>query len=72
MAVGHLLLSHGVGAIYWVGSMQGARGRGLGLAISRTLTNVAFRRGAGARTLQSTAMAQQMYGQIGHEELFHY
>jgi hypothetical protein len=67
MAAGHLSLSHGVGAIYWVGSMQAARGRSLRLAISRALTNVAFRRGAGARTLQSTAMAEQMYRQIGYE-----
>jgi hypothetical protein len=51
MAAGHLSLSHGVGTIYWVGSMQAARVPSLGLAISRALTNAAFRRGAGARTL---------------------
>jgi GNAT superfamily N-acetyltransferase len=72
MATGHLLVSHGVGGIYWVGTTQAARGRGFGTTISRALTNGAFERGAGACTLQATAMAEQMYRQIGYEELFRY
>jgi GNAT superfamily N-acetyltransferase len=72
MAGGHLLVSHGVGGVYWVGTAQAARGRGFGTTISRALTNAAFERGAGACTLQATAMAEQMYRQIGYEDLFRY
>ena len=72
VATGHMLLSHDIAGIYWVGTIRAARGRGIGETVSRALTNGGFDRGARAVTLQATGMAEHMYRRIGYETPFCY
>lgn len=65
-------LTHGIAGVYWVGTTEAARGRGLGEAVTRAVTNRAFERGARAVSLQASAMGEPIYRRIGYRELFRY
>jgi hypothetical protein len=66
------LLSHGIGGIYWVASVDEVRGRGMGAAVSRAATNLAFDEGAAACALQASTMGEGIYRRMGYETLYRY
>jgi len=72
LATAQLLLSHGIGGVYYVGTVEAARGKGLAEAVTRAVTNRAFELGAALVTLQATAMGEPVYRRIGYEELYRY
>jgi len=72
LATAQLLLSHGIGGVYYVGTVEAARGRGLAEAATRAVTNRGFALGAAVVTLQATAMGEPVYQRIGYEELYRY
>jgi len=67
-----VLLSHGVAGIYWVSSTTPTRGRGLGEAVTRAVTNRAFDLGARLVSLQASPMGEPIYRRMGFVELFRY
>ncbi len=66
------LLSHGIAGIYWVSSVSGARGRGLGEACTRAVTNAGFDLGARAVSLQASPMGDAIYRRMGYVEISKY
>jgi hypothetical protein len=71
-AAAQLLLSHGIGGVYWVGTVESARGKGLGEVVTRAVTNRAFELGAAAVTLQASSMGEPIYARLGYETLYRY
>ena len=69
-ATAQTLLSHGIAGVYWVGTVESARGRGLGEAVTRAVTNRAFDLGARANTLQASPMGEPIYARMGYETIF--
>lgn len=66
------LLSHGIAGVYWVGTVERARGRGLAAAVTATATNLVFDRGARLCTLQASPMGEPVYTRMGYEPVFRY
>ncbi|UDY35461.1 GNAT family N-acetyltransferase [Dermatobacter hominis] len=66
------LLSHGIAGVYFVGTLEAARGRGIGDLVTRAVTNRAFDEGARAVTLQASQMGEAIYARMGYRELFRY
>lgn len=66
------VLSHGIAGVYWVGTLEAARGKGLGEAVCRWVTNWAFDQGAAAQTLQASTMGESIYLRMGYETVYHY
>jgi hypothetical protein len=71
-AAAQTLLSHGIAGVYWVGTVEAARGRGLGEAVTRAVTNAAFDLGAAANSLQASPMGEPIYRRMGYEEIYRY
>jgi hypothetical protein len=67
-----VILSHGVGGIYWVGTTPAARGRGLGELVTRIVGNAAFDLGARVVVLQASAMGEPIYRRMGYREVTRY
>jgi GNAT superfamily N-acetyltransferase len=55
--------------IYNVGTVEAARRRGLGTALTATLLHDAIARGCRTASLQSTAMAERLYATVGFRDL---
>jgi GNAT superfamily N-acetyltransferase len=66
------IVSHGVAGIYWVGSLEQARGKGLGRAVTAAATNAGFELGAEIASLQASPMGKPLYEAMGYETLFNY
>jgi GNAT superfamily N-acetyltransferase len=66
------IVSHGVAGIYWVGSLEQARGKGLGQATTAAATNAGFEMGADLASLQASPMGRPIYRRMGYETLFDY
>lgn len=66
------LLSHQIAGVYWVGTVQSARGRGLGAAVASATTNAALERCAQVVTLQASVMGEPIYRAMGYQVLYHY
>ena len=66
------LLSHGVAGIYWVGSLERARGRGIGRAVTAAATNRGFELGADVASLQASPMGEPIYRAMGYETICDY
>lgn len=66
------VLSHGIAGVYWVGTLAEARGRGLGDAVTRAVTNRAFSLGATANSLQASSMGEAIYARMGYEPVYQY
>jgi ribosomal protein S18 acetylase RimI-like enzyme len=66
------IVSHGVAGIYWVGSREEARGRGLGWAVTAAATNAGFEMGAEIASLQASPMGEGLYRRMGYESVFAY
>ncbi|MGZ4688602.1 MAG: GNAT family N-acetyltransferase [Acidimicrobiia bacterium] len=69
VSVAQILLSHGIAGVYWVGSLEATRGRGLAEAVTRHVTNLGFDLGATNVQLQASSMGEPIYTRMGYEEL---
>jgi predicted GNAT family acetyltransferase len=65
------LASHGIAGIYWVGTIEAYRKRGLAKAIVREVTNAGFDLGARINTLQASVMGEPVYKSMGYETAFY-
>jgi hypothetical protein len=72
LATAQLLLSHGVAGVYFVGTVEAARGRGLAELVTRAVTNIGFDLGAAFVTLQASSMGEPIYRRMGYEERYRY
>lgn len=72
VAAAQTILSHGIAGVYCVGTVEAARGTGLGEAVTRAVTNRGFDRGAAVNTLQASDMGAPIYRRMGYEELYRY
>lgn len=66
------IVSHGVAGIYWVGSTEEARGRGLGWTVTAAAVNAGFEMGAEIASLQASPMGESLYRKMGFETVFDY
>jgi len=66
------IVSHDVAGIYWVGSTEEARGRGLGWTMTATAIDAGFDMGAGIASLQASPMGESLYRRMGFETIFNY
>jgi predicted GNAT family acetyltransferase len=62
----------GLGEIGFVGTVPEARGRGLGLLVTKACAHDAFARGARRVFLQASAMGEPVYRRLGFVEVTRY
>ncbi len=67
-----ILMSHGIGGVYWVGTAPDGRGRGLAEACTRAVTNTGFDAGARMVTLQASPMGDPIYRRMGYRQIGSY
>jgi hypothetical protein len=72
VSVAMAIVSHGVAGIYWVGTIKGARGEGLGRAATAAATNAGLELGAEIASLQASPMGEPLYLAMGYERIFSY
>ena len=72
LATAQILLSHGIAGVYYVGTVEAARGRGLAELVTRTVTNLGFDLGAALVTLQASTMGDPIYRRMGYREIYRY
>ncbi len=72
VAAAQAVLSHGIAGVYWVGTLEAARGKGLGEAVCRWVTNWAFDQGAAAQTCRPRRMGEPIYARMGYETIYRY
>ena len=72
VSIAMTIVSHGVAGIYWVGSLEQARGKGLGRATTAAATNAGFELGAELASLQASTMGKPIYEDMGYETVFDY
>jgi GNAT superfamily N-acetyltransferase len=72
VSIAMTIVSHGVAGIYWVGSLEAARGKGLGRAVAAAATNAGFALGAEIASLQASPMGKPIYEAMGYETAFDY
>jgi hypothetical protein len=65
-------MTHDIGGVYWVGTVTGMRGRGIGEAISLVATSDIFTSGAKASTLQASPESEAIYQRMGYVTLYGY
>jgi ribosomal protein S18 acetylase RimI-like enzyme len=65
-----ILVSHGIAGVYWVGSLEAARGRGIAEAVTRYVTNLGFDFGAADVQLQASSMGEPVYRRMGYEDAY--
>ena len=63
------LLSHRIAGVFYVGTVEHARRRGLGDALTRTAARTGFEMGAAAAWLGASEMGAGLYRRIGFEDL---
>jgi ribosomal protein S18 acetylase RimI-like enzyme len=71
-AAAMVILTHGIGGVYWVGTTPAARGRGLAALCTRVVGNRAFDMGARAVVLQASVMGEPIYRRMGYREVTRY
>ncbi len=67
-----ILLSHSIAGVYWVGTVQNARGRGIAEACVGDVTNEALKRGAAFVVLQASRFGEPIYRRMGFKEITKY
>jgi ribosomal protein S18 acetylase RimI-like enzyme len=72
VSVAMTIVSHDVAGVYWVGSLEEARGRGLGRAATAAATNAGFEMGAEHASLQASPMGKPIYSAMGYEAVYDY
>jgi len=71
-AIAMTIVSHRVAGIYWVGTTEEARGRGLGWSVTAAAVNAGFDMGAEVASLQASPMGESLYRKMGFETIFSY
>ncbi|MGH7894555.1 MAG: GNAT family N-acetyltransferase [Candidatus Binatia bacterium] len=71
-AAAMVILTHGIGGVYWVGTTPAARGKGLAELCTRAVGNVAFDMGARVVVLQASVMGEPIYRRMGYVEVTRY
>ena len=71
-AAAMVILTHGIGGVYWVGTTPVARGKGLASLCTRIVGNIAFDRGAPLVVLQASVMGEPIYRTMGYREVTRY
>jgi GNAT superfamily N-acetyltransferase len=66
------IVSRGVAGIYWVGTTEEARGRGLGWTATAAAIDAGFDLGAEIASLQASPMGEGLYRRMGFETIFSY
>ncbi|MGQ0805334.1 MAG: GNAT family N-acetyltransferase [Actinomycetota bacterium] len=66
------MLTHGIAGIFWVGTVEAARGKGIAEACMRVVTNWGFDAGAPNVQLQASPMGEPIYRRMGYEDLYRY
>lgn len=66
------IVNNGIGGVYWVGSLESARGKGLGRAVTVAATNAGFDLGGEIASLQASPMGRPIYAKLGYETAFDY
>jgi ribosomal protein S18 acetylase RimI-like enzyme len=66
------IVSDAVAGIYWVGSLEQTRGRGLGRAVTTAATAAGFDLGADIASLQASPMGKPIYLAMGYKVAFDY
>ena len=66
------IVNNGIAGIYWVGSLEQARGKGLGRAVTVAATNAGFALGAEIASLQASPMGKPIYLKMGYEPVYDY
>lgn len=66
VATAMILFTHAVAGIYWVGTVEAARGRGYAAALTRHASNAGFDDGARVVTLQASVMGEPIYRRLGY------
>lgn len=64
-----LLMTPGVAGVYWVGTVEAARGKGYAAAMTRAISNAGFEAGARVVTLQASVMGQSIYRRLGYRTI---
>jgi hypothetical protein len=72
VSIAMTIVSHGVAGIYWVGSLEQARGKGLGRAVTAAATSAGFSIGADIASLQASPMGKPIYLEMGYETAYDY
>ncbi|MFI5027464.1 MAG: GNAT family N-acetyltransferase [Solirubrobacterales bacterium] len=72
VSIAMTIVSHRVAGVYWVGSLERARGRGLGRAVTAAATNAGFDLGAELASLQASPMGRPVYEAMGYVTAFDY
>jgi hypothetical protein len=65
-------LSHGIGGVYWVGTVPAARRRNVAPHCTQAVTNWCFERGASAVILQASKQGEPIYRALGFAEFTRY
>jgi GNAT superfamily N-acetyltransferase len=71
-AIAMTIVTRGVAGIYWVGTTEETRGRGLARALTATAVNAGFEMGAEIASLQASPMGEPVYRRMGFETIFNY
>jgi GNAT superfamily N-acetyltransferase len=71
-AIAMTIVNNGVAGIYWVGTLETARGKGLGRAVTAAATNAGLALGAELASLQASPMGRPIYEAMGYEAIFDY
>lgn len=71
-AIAMTIVTRGVAGIYWVGTSEEARGRGLARTLTATAINAGFDLGAEIASLQASPMGAPIYRRLGFETIFNY
>jgi len=66
------LMSHGIAGIYYVGTIESARGMGLAEHCTRAVGNAALRLGARCVILQASIFGEPVYKRMGYQEFTRY
>ena len=72
VSIAMTIVSHGVAGVYWVGTLEEARGMGLAWATTAAATNAGFELGADLASLQASPMGKPIYVAMGYETVFGY
>jgi len=72
VSIAMTIVNNDVAGIYWVGSIEQARGRGLGQAATVAATNAGFDLGGKIASLQASPMGRPIYSKLGYETAFDY
>jgi GNAT superfamily N-acetyltransferase len=72
VSIAMTIVNHGVAGIYWVGSTEKVRGRGLGWTMTATAVNTGLEMGVETAALQASPMGEPLYRRMGFETAFNY